>query len=235
MNSPTSSSAADHGQHRARAGLGESPLERPTPPAPAASLKGGIDGLKIVTRSADAAEVVGALQRQLEQRAPGFFEGASVVLELDQPQVVGRLVAGVCALLDQSGIVLKSVSTSPDGAPPARIRHPEPPEQDTGAFVTRTLRSGQRTAHAGSVVIIGDVNAGAEVRAGGSVVVWGRLRGNVEAGLSGGDAVVCALDLTPTQLRIGTAVARAPDGARVAPFPEVARRVGEAIVVEPWQ
>ncbi len=225
---------------RRRDGVLGSPVEVPTPPAPAASLKGGSDGLRVVVRSEDPAAVVAALEQQIAQRSAGFFDGASVELELNQPAVSGALVAAICDLLDQNRIALTSVGTSSGGPPrerraaPAGASAPAETHPDIAAFVARTLRSGQRTEHAGSVVVLGDVNVGAEVRAGGSVVVWGRLRGSVEAGLDGGEAVVCALDLSPAQLRIGDALARAPDGARSAPVPEVARRVGAAIVVEPW-
>ena len=79
--------------------------------------------------------------------------------------------------------------------------------------------------------------AGGEVSAGGSVVVWGRLRGFVEAGQAPGarDAVVCALDLAPTQLRIGDSLARAPEEAERTPVPEVARESDGRIVVEAWR
>jgi septum site-determining protein MinC len=89
-------------------------------------------------------------------------------------------------------------------------------------------------AFEGSVVVLGDVNPGARVLAGGSVIIWGRLRGVVEAGLAEAQARVCALELAPTQLRIGSAVARAPDDPRTDLAPEVAREAGGAIVVEPW-
>jgi septum site-determining protein MinC len=101
-------------------------------------------------------------------------------------------------------------------------------------FVRRTLRSGMRIWHDGDVCILGDVNAGAEIVAGGDVVVWGVLRGMVHAG-AGGDtaAVVCALLLAPTQLRIADRVSRgsAPSGPAA---PEQARVVDEGIAVEPW-
>jgi septum site-determining protein MinC len=85
----------------------------------------------------------------------------------------------------------------------------------TGVLVHRTLRSGQTVHHAGHVVIIGDVNPGAEVTAGGDVVVWGSLRGTVHAGAHGDEErCVCALDLSPTQLRIGNYIARPPDDRR---------------------
>lgn len=52
-------------------------------------------------------------------------------------------------------------------------------------FVSHTLRSGQRVECAGDVVVLGDVNVGAEVIAGGSVAVMGALRGLVHAGATG--------------------------------------------------
>jgi len=50
---------------------------------------------------------------------------------------------------------------------------------------------------------LGDVNPGAEIVAEGSVIVWGRVRGMIHAGSKGNrNAVICALDLSPMQLRI---------------------------------
>ncbi len=103
-------------------------------------------------------------------------------------------------------------------------------------LVRRTLRSGQTVRHTGHVVVIGDVNPGAEIIAGGDVVVWGRLRGTVHAGAGGNDdAVVCALVLAPTQLRIGSHIARSPGGEpghRI--LPEIASVQGDQIVAKPW-
>jgi septum site-determining protein MinC len=97
------------------------------------------------------------------------------------------------------------------------------------------VRSGQTFNYAGTIVIIGDVNPGAEVIAEGDVIVWGKLRGVVHAGAAGNeDAVVGALILAPTQLRIGKQIARAPDDRRARHFPEVARVRDGHIVVEPW-
>jgi septum site-determining protein MinC len=82
---------------------------------------------------------------------------------------------------------------------------------EQGTLVRRTLRSGFSLHHPGHVVVIGDVNPGAEVVAGGDVLVWGRLRGMVHAGAEGKeDAVVCALELAPTQLRIAGKIAISP-------------------------
>jgi septum site-determining protein MinC len=101
-------------------------------------------------------------------------------------------------------------------------------------FVRRTLRSGMRILHDGDVCILGDVNAGAEIVAGGDVVVWGSLRGMIHAG-AGGDqaAVVCALLLAPTQLRIADLVSRGSEPSGPA-APEMARILEGRILVEPW-
>ena len=101
-------------------------------------------------------------------------------------------------------------------------------------FVRRTLRSGMSIQHDGDVCILGDVNAGAEVVAAGDVVVWGALRGMVQAG-AGGDAaaVVCALLLAPTQIRIADVVSRGTAPAALV-APEMARVVHGRILVEPW-
>jgi septum site-determining protein MinC len=101
-------------------------------------------------------------------------------------------------------------------------------------LVRRTLRSGHSLHYAGHVVVIGDVNPGAEIVAVGDVVVWGRLRGMVHAGAEGDEkAVVCALDLSPTQLRIGGQVAVTPK-RRGKPQPELARVNNGQVVAETW-
>ena len=75
-----------------------------------------------------------------------------------------------------------------------------------------TLRSGQRKWHRGNIVIIGDVNPGAEVVATGDIVVFGKLRGVAHAGAEGDtSAEIIALDLRPIQLRISGYIGRSPD------------------------
>jgi len=105
-----------------------------------------------------------------------------------------------------------------------------------GLFIRRTLRSGQVVRYPGSVVIIGDVNAGAEVIAEGDVLVWGSLRGMVQAGASGDEtATVSALHLAPTQLRLASYIARSPGSrTRLLDVPEVASIKDGHIVVDEW-
>ncbi len=100
-------------------------------------------------------------------------------------------------------------------------------------FVSHTLRSGQRVECAGDVVVLGDVNIGAEVIAGGSVAVMGTLRGLVHAGATGrSDVVVAANALVPGQLRISGKIAVFPEG-KVAPGPEIAEFKQGSVMVRP--
>jgi len=108
-------------------------------------------------------------------------------------------------------------------------------EWDQAIFLQRTLRSGMSVRHPGHVVVLGDVNPGAEIIAGGHVLVWGRVRGVVHAG-AGGDAsaTVSALDLAPTQLRIAGHIAVSPQ-RRGAVRPEIALIRDGQLVAEPWE
>ena len=67
-----------------------------------------------------------------------------------------------------------------------------------------TLRSGQRITYNGNVVVVGDVNPGAEIRAAGDIIVMGTLRGLAHAGVGGAtDVAIVAFKLDPTQIRSG--------------------------------
>jgi len=87
----------------------------------------------------------------------------------------------------------------------------------------RRPTAGTRIEFSGHVVVLGDVNPGAEVIADGNVIIWRRLRGMVHAGAKGNrTAVICALDLSPMQLRIADEVS-APLKPHENPRPEIAR------------
>ena len=99
-----------------------------------------------------------------------------------------------------------------------------------------TLRSGRLLSYDGNVVIIGDVNPGAEVEATGNIIVLGNVRGIVHAGADGNkEATVIALNFAPTQLRIADIITRKTERRNVNSgyIPEVASIKGDAIVFEP--
>ncbi|MBX7138526.1 MAG: hypothetical protein K1X83_11140 [Oligoflexia bacterium] len=102
-------------------------------------------------------------------------------------------------------------------------------------LVYATLRSGQKIETEHSLVIFGDVNSGAEIVAGGDIVVLGTLRGVAHAGAydeTGGGRGIFALSLAPTQLRIGSIISRGSSEGQRAP--EIARVEANMIVVEPY-
>lgn len=74
-------------------------------------------------------------------------------------------------------------------------------------FHRGSLRSGQRLESEGSVVILGDVNSGAEVIASDNIVVLGSLRGLAHAGAKGNrEAIIAAGLFDSVQVRIANIV-----------------------------
>ena len=74
-------------------------------------------------------------------------------------------------------------------------------------FHRGSLRSGQKIEVEGSIVVIGDVNSGAEVIAADNIAVIGNLRGLAHAGAKGNkDAVIAASTLDVVQIRISNIV-----------------------------
>lgn len=212
-------------------------------------IKGGKDSLRVqIDDTAEWVAVIEALRDQLT-RSSGFFSGARLVVEVGDRQMDDHQMAEILALMEQHGVRPESLAAAtresraaaraagitgrpmPEGALPQQTAAPD----GESTLVCRTLHSGQVVRHQGHITLIGDINPGAQIIAGGSVVVWGRLRGLVHAGALGDTSVlVCALDLRPTQLRIANLIARAPDGERVN-HPEIARIENETIVVEAWE
>ncbi len=85
-----------------------------------------------------------------------------------------------------------------------------------GLFYRGTLRSGQSLEVKDSIIVIGDVNPGANVIAGGNIVVIGSLKGSVVAGANGNqNAFVMALSMTPIQIQIADVVARCSDSKKI--------------------
>lgn len=106
------------------------------------------------------------------------------------------------------------VDNSTNDSSEADSQEPAPNREDgnTGKFFRGTLRSGQVLESDTSVVIIGDVNPGAKVSAGGNVIILGSLKGTVSAGTRGdANAFIVALDMAPVQVRIGDTIARCPE------------------------
>ncbi len=75
---------------------------------------------------------------------------------------------------------------------------------ESALLVKSTCRSGEIITHDGDVVVLGDVNPGAEVVAEGDIVIVGCLRGYAHAGSSGyTEATIVALSLGSPRIQIG--------------------------------
>lgn len=111
--------------------------------------------------------------------------------------------------------------------------------------VRSTIRSGACVRFAGDVQVFGDVNPGAQIIAGGNILVFGALKGMAHAGFSGSwgtreeGAVIVAFDLRPTQLRIGKVIGVVPgadpDKASRGATPEMASVLNGTIMVETFK
>jgi septum site-determining protein MinC len=219
---------------------------------PKVKIKGIREGLLISVSEESWPETRTALLDHLQGQAE-FLRGGRLLLDVGNQVLRAAEMGQLRDLLSDNGLSLWAVlSNSPITQQNAqslglatRVNQP-PPERSTSyadtaltgenaVLVQRTLRSGFSLQHSGHITVIGDVNPGAEVIAGGNVVVWGRLRGMVHAGAEGNTGVVvCALSLSPTQLRIAGQIALTPS-RRGKPQPEIARLIDGQVVAEAWK
>lgn len=247
------------------ASMEPTPAEAAIPAGPPISIKGRSDGLVIEIGKGSWSEILATLDERLQQSA-SFFRNARVAVDLGARATTEAELKPLADLLKTHGLVLASVRTSTertfqaalalgltttlesaDGVPVADAA-PATTNTTVGAyFVYRGyLRSGHRLQRKESVLVIGDVNPGAEVSSDGDVLVWGRLRGVVHAGAKGNTrAIVAALDMEPTQLRIADVMTIGPDPRPGQPGkwfwkrsankrPEIARISNETISIEEW-
>ncbi len=103
-------------------------------------------------------------------------------------------------------------------------------------IVAKTIRAGGIVESTGSLIILGDVNAGAELIAEDDIIVIGTLRGVAHAGATGNElAVIWAQKILSPQLRIAGVLAQAGgDSPGDNKNPEVAHLKDGQIVIRPW-
>ncbi|HBX68132.1 MAG TPA: septum site-determining protein MinC, partial [Chloroflexi bacterium] len=188
--------------------------------SPLVTIKGIREGLLITLTEGEWPVLEEALLQRIDQQA-NFLKGAQLTLDVGNQILKAADIGHLRDVLSERSINLRALlSHSPTTELSAqnlglatRLSKPTPDRLmrtfdtelsgDEAILIQRTLRSGHSLKYEGHVIVIGDVNPGAEIVAGGNVIVWGRLRGTVHAGADGNqDAIICALDLSPTQLRI---------------------------------
>jgi len=201
---------------------------------------------------APLAEARGSALEEVLQLLGAEPEPAPALLDCGDRPVTLPELRSIASALEQAGLPLRRVEASEalslvpaaalgletalhrGGSP---MEEPAATEATAGAGLTihrGTLRAGDHLQVEGSVLVLGDVNPGARVTAGGDVRVWGRLRGVAHAGCQGnGDARIVALQLRPLQLRIAAAVARGPEDLPPVGFCEEALLENGAIAIRP--
>jgi septum site-determining protein MinC len=220
-------------------------------------IKGISEGLLVTLSPTDEwLTITSELARRIDEKG-AFFSGAKLFVHLGERPVPKYELSGLKALLERRSLTIDMVMsdsrTTIESAEALDIRvemlNPETADSELvetlpmtseemgtgGVLIRRTLRSG-RTIHSdGHVVVLGDVNPGAQIIAAGDIFVWGKIRGMVHAGAYGDEsAVVCALDMTPTQLRIAGYLTTSPSGKRKKAQPEMAMIQNNQIIVEDW-
>jgi septum site-determining protein MinC len=171
-----------------------------------------------------------------EQLSKSFFSKTAGFPFVVSPKgnVSSKTVEKVIEYLQSKGLKPLLASTESNATPKVNIQQQE--ESSRVKVITKNLRSGQLVEFNGDILIIGDVNPGAEVRASGNIIVMGALRGTACAGYLGDtNSVIVALKMQPQQLRIANIFA-APDEEeknKGADYPEVAKVENNEIVIEP--
>ena len=219
-------------------------------------IKGVRDGLLIALPPGEWEELRASLLATIDSRGD-FFRGARLALQVEERALgaadlgglrddLARRETTLYAVLSSSSLTQASAANlglQTDLVRAGAKSEPEEAEEESvdeevpaeaAMFLDRTLRSGQVLRHPGHVIVLGDVNPGAEIVAGGDILVWGHLRGVVHAGAGGDEkASVCALDLAPTQLRIAGRIAVSPS-KRGRVRPEMAFLRDGQLVAQPW-
>ena len=139
-------------------------------------------------------------------RSPGFFVGKPVVLDLSAVDLSQTAIAHLVTSLEQrnirvlgiEGVDAAHLTTSMPplltGGRPCVLtqnepKKPEPKPKPMSLLLESPVRSGQSVFFAeGDVTVVGSVGSGAEIVAGGSIHIYGTLRGRAMAGVNGNSA-----------------------------------------------
>ncbi|NLP14388.1 MAG: septum site-determining protein MinC [Clostridium sp.] len=213
--------------------------------------KGSLDCLTIIMKEEeDYSTIFENIEKKIESSGR-FFKGTTLSVKYRGKKLSKEEENKIFELLkNKSGANIKIFEE--DTEEPVRVeRKVQPPlthpkirmsnfyfknlDEGITKFHRGTVRSGQSVKFDGNLVVIGDVNPGGEVVATGNVVVMGSLRGVVHAGSNGNrEALVVALNLQPTQLRIADVITRSPDEKEIMSqfIPELAYIKEDTVYIE---
>lgn len=188
-------------------------MARKTIPEEAILMKGSLEGLKIVLDDSYKFMPVFELLEKKIKTSKAFFAGNRISLSLkNRVMTSDEFDYARSHLLLKYGIEIESEFPVQDLPKPEPVAVQQPTVQNHELkVITHTLRAGQIITHDGDIVILGDINPGAEVTSSGSVYIFGTLRGRLWAGSKGDrNAFVVALDFEPVQMRIADKIVVSP-------------------------
>ncbi|SHJ71810.1 septum site-determining protein MinC [Desulfofundulus thermosubterraneus] len=184
------------------------------------SIKGTREGLVILLDpNREFEDIKLHLKRKMES-SRGFFRGARFT-------VYGQAITGYQRTELENICRQYGLIPSPEISWPFEKKFEQKKAVSPGEparLVQCVLRSGQEIRHRGSVVIVGNVHPGAQVIAGGSVIIMGSCRGTIHAGAWGNNtATITALKLQPIRLSIAGVTADPTSIPQSSLFPVTAR------------
>jgi septum site-determining protein MinC len=205
---------------------------------PPVRLKGVGDSLWVTIDSSLPTERIYEEITKIFDRLKHLAINAKVVIDTGDHDDGDQLVEALSGFLKskfQVGHVFKAQSRKQPLDPPEETG-PETPEvgflpQNDSLIIAGRVRSGQTIEARKHLVILGDLNPGAEAVAGGDILVLGSLQGKAAAGQPDNlNAIVMALEFKPTQIQIaGFVVAGNP--RMTGDVPEFAHIENDQIVV----
>jgi septum site-determining protein MinC len=196
--------------------------------------KGKLNGLYLNLDPDEDFDIIMAYLMTLLKDRASFYQGSRIIGIKGKRLSYKQKAAIETLIYDQYGITVESLEEPEEISPiveaspkrpvedviseETKVVQPEPIVKDEMVnyvsdthFVFGTMRSGKSVHYPGHVIVIGDVNPGAEIVAEGNIIVMGRVLGFIHAGSAGNDkAIVIANLLKPTQIRISTYISVPP-------------------------
>ena len=204
-------------------------------------IKGNKDGINTtinMNKFACFEDMVLMLIKKLS-KGKHFYKGTTLILSIDLKSInkkqVETLKQTLLNEIELKDIVLEDIEKEVDKEIDKEPKVFSGVNEGRTKFIRKTVRSGQCIKYQGNIVIIGDINSGAEVYASGNVIVLGHIKGKVSAGTNGNSkAVIAAFLLQPEILTIASLIAMSPDDVEKPSYPELAKIKDGSIIVEPY-
>lgn len=204
-------------------------------PKNAVNFKGTKDGIiALIDLSYSFNTVIKAIEKKISERED-FFRGGTIkflptigtLTDIEKSEIENLL---------QNKFNINSEFIMKEDFEKRKIGEEKRISEKEFLIVRKILRSGQSIEFHGNVILIGDVNEGAEIKVGGSLFVFGILRGSVTAGLeTRKDAIVVATNLKPERLQIGDYILNEDISKRKRETVSVALVENENIVIYPYK